>query len=142
MLGIRRCIAGILSGSGTARCLTPVTVPPLHGVCGSCTRHGGQAPSVPVPDADQKEFTEPVALSSPRHIDLPLARSAFVTGFDLVALRARCTANLRRRESQVKQAAEEKSAICAVSFPEPGTVLDDGTPTTMPRCAADGRTCS
>jgi len=82
---------------------------------------------VPVPDADQKEFTEPVALSSPRHIDLPLARSAFVTGFDLVALRARCTANLRRRESQVKQAAEEKSAICADSFQSRAGALDDET---------------
>ena len=82
---------------------------------------------MPVPGADQKEFTEPVALSSPRHIDLPLARSAFVTGFDLVALRARCTANLRRRESQVKQAAEEKSAICADSFQSRAGALDDET---------------
>ena len=51
----------------------------------------------------KEKFTEPVALSSPRHIDLPLARSACVTGFDLVALRARCTANLWPRRSQVKQ---------------------------------------
>src|SRR6185503_20912249 len=85
--------------------------------------------------ADQKEFTEPVALSSPRHIDLPLARSAFVTGFDLVALRARCTANLRRQGRQVKQVTEEKSAICTVSFGRPGTVLETGRPTTIRRDA-------
>ncbi len=66
--------------------------------------------------ADQKEFTEPVALSSTCHVDLPLARSACVTGFDLVALRARCTANLRPRQGEVKRPWREKPANCTVSF--------------------------
>src|SRR6185436_4528059 len=92
--------------------------------------------------ADQKEFTEPVALSSPRHIDLPLARSAFVTGFDLVALRARCTANLRRQGRQVKQVTEEKSAICTVSFGGRARCSRRDVRLPFGRCAADGRTCS
>src|SRR5512138_2222041 len=69
-----------------------------------------------IPALRTKEFTEPVALSSPRHIDLPLARSACVTGFDLVALRARCTANLWPRRSEVKRVGNEKVAICALSL--------------------------
>ena len=82
-------------------------------------------------NADQKEFTEPVALSSPRHIDLPLARSAFVTGFDLVALRARCTANLRRQGSQVKQVTGGEVRNLRGFLPEPSTVLTTGRPTTI-----------
>jgi hypothetical protein len=65
--------------------------------------------------ADKKEFTEPVALSSTCHVDLPLARSASVTGFDLVALRARCTANLRPPGCEVKQVERGKRANCVVS---------------------------
>ena len=44
--------------------------------------------------ANRKEFTEPVTVSSTCHVDLPLPRSACVTGFDLIPLRARCMANL------------------------------------------------
>ena len=64
--------------------------------------------------ADQK-FTEPVALSSTCHVDLPLARSASVTGFDLVVLRARCMANLRPAAAEVKHPERTKGANCAVS---------------------------
>ena len=70
-----------------------------------------------------RKFTEPVALSSTRHIDLPLARSACVTGFDLVALRARCTANLRGREERGQAARETRSSQIApvsVSRPDAG----------------------
>jgi len=62
-----------------------------------------------------KEFTEPVTLSSTCHIDLPLARSACVTGFDLLASRARCTANLRGGRKVVKSPWLAFAANCGQS---------------------------
>src|SRR5439155_3077860 len=44
----------------------------------------------------KKKFTEPVALSSPRPTDLPLARTTSRLGFDLLAPRARCKGQSRR----------------------------------------------
>src|SRR5437763_275018 len=44
-----------------------------------------------------KKFTEPVALSSPQPTDLPLARTTSRLGFDLLAPRARCKGQSRRR---------------------------------------------
>ncbi len=44
---------------------------------------------------DQKKFTEPVALSSTSPVNLRLPPTALGSGFDLLALRARCKRELR-----------------------------------------------
>ena len=57
--------------------------------CGRTSRRS-RVPAWDSSKRTEKGFTEPVALSSTQPADLPLPRSAFRRGFDLVALRARC----------------------------------------------------
>ena len=73
MLGMRRCMAQRIPGAQDGR--------------------GDRA----APSAGPKKFTEPVALSSTRPVDLPLPRTASVLSFDLLALRARCKEETRDR---------------------------------------------
>jgi hypothetical protein len=61
---------------------------------------------------DQK-FTEPVALSSTSPVNLRLPPTALRSGFDLLALRARCRKNVPRNDLSVQGAGDGKSrAIC------------------------------
>src|SRR5262249_4041424 len=57
-----------------------------------------------------KKFTEPVALSSPQPTDLPLPRTTSRLGFDLLAPRARCKRQSRRRGWNRQGLSQEKSA--------------------------------
>src|ERR1700744_348367 len=53
---------------------------------------------------DQKKFTEPVALLSTSPVNLRLPPTALGSGFDLLALRARCKRELRARVEPVQGA--------------------------------------
>src|SRR5439155_24577842 len=65
----------------------------------------------------QKEFAEPVTLSSTWPTDLPVARTAFEPGFDLLASRARRSRESRRSAGAMQEVehstGREKIAICA-----------------------------
>jgi hypothetical protein len=63
----------------------------------------------------QKEFTEPVALSSTRPADLPLPRTAVGLSFDLLALRARCVEE-PMVEKRLRQAASTSNSRSLRSF--------------------------
>ena len=60
-------------------------------------------------DRDQK-FTEPVALSSTFPVNLRLPPTALGSGFDLLALRARCKNNVTRRPCPGKACGRENGA--------------------------------
>jgi hypothetical protein len=66
-------------------------------------------------DLTPQKFTEPVALSSTQLADRPLPRRAFELGFDLVALRARCSQN-SRRGAQLRQGRSERTCRNLRSF--------------------------
>src|SRR5207244_12636179 len=84
--GGRRCTGAILAqGAG---CLTPVRESCLTPVRAAGRARASQRCLTP---RDQKKFTEPVALLSTSPGNLRLPPTALGSGFDLLALRARCT---------------------------------------------------
>src|SRR6476646_5312958 len=86
MLGARRCIAGDPT-RGPSRVRQP-EVDMARERLGAFARWKSRVSGFPI--SAQKEFTEPVALSSTRPADRPLPRRACELSFDLLALRARC----------------------------------------------------
>src|SRR3989442_211423 len=73
-------------------------------------------PCLPAATRDQR-FAEPVALSSTTFADFPLPRTAFASGFDLVALRARRRWKSRGHSDDVQgRTAVKILAICEEDF--------------------------
>src|SRR5437763_7014951 len=67
-----------------------------------------------LPASDQKKFTEPVALSSTFPGNLRLPPTTLGSGFDLLALRARCKREPRRIGRCVQVRSDEDSRYLRV----------------------------